>query len=104
MTNATGSTQTKSLVAIIASTGILGVIATGYMAVANDARTAISVAEQHGQELLLIRGEIASLREELRSRTVDRYTSRDHAAYERLMDQQLERLEEKIDGCINASR
>lgn len=98
-----GTTHVKSMVAVLASTGILGVIATGYMAVANDARIAITVAEQHGQEFLLLRGEITALREELQRRTTDRYTSRDHLAYERLMDQRLERLEEKIEGCMNAT-
>jgi hypothetical protein len=96
-----GNANTKSILAIIASTGILGVISAGYMAVANDARIAITVAEQHGQEILLIRGEIASLREEMRGRTVDRYTARDHEAYERYMEQRLKELEEDIQRCCS---
>lgn len=93
----------KSLVAVIASTGIFGVIAAGYLAVANDARTALNVAEQHGQEILLIRGEIAALREEMRIRTLDRYTAKDAAAYEKYVEQRLKEIEKDLDKCCRAN-
>ena len=88
----------KTLVGFLAGTGIIGVIAAGMMAVANDARIAINVAEQHGQEILILRGEVASLREEMVSRTRDRYTANDHIQYDRFIQERLDNLEEHC-GC-----
>lgn len=100
MTNVTtnGNGNGKTTIHLIAGTGILGVVAAGMLAVANDARIAISVAEQHGQEILLLRGEVIALREEIRQRTTDRYTARDHQQFERYLDQRLEQLEKKIEN------
>lgn len=95
--NTSGNTN-KSLLAIVASTGVLGVIASGYMAVANDARIAISVAEQHGQEILLLRGELNQLRQEMVERTQSRYTARDAAQHERYMEARLNKLEKEMDA------
>ena len=90
----------KNVIATLAGTGILGVIAAGMLAVANDARVAINVAEQHGEELLLIRGELSAIRNEMLQRTEDRYTSRDAAAYERYIEQRLAELERRLEEGI----
>lgn len=87
----------KNVIATLIGTGLLGVIAAGMLAVANDARIAISVAEQHGEELLLIRGELSAIRNEMLQRTEDRYTSRDAAAYERYIEQRLIEVERRLE-------
>lgn len=87
----------KNVIATLAGTGILGVIAAGMLAVANDARVAINVAEQHGEELLLVRGELAAIRTEMLQRTEDRYTSRDAQAYERYIEQRFVELERRLE-------
>ena len=86
----------KQLVATLVGTGILGVISAGMLSVANDARVAINVAEQHGQEILILRGEIVALRQELATRTSDRFTSKDHTQYDRYITERLDRIE---NGC-----
>lgn len=86
----------KQTIAFLVGSGILGVLAAGMLAVANDARIAISVAEQHGQEILLLRGEIVALREEMRERTLDRYTAKDHQQFERYMLERIKRIEEDL--------
>lgn len=86
----------KKVLASLAGTGILGVIAAGMLAVANDARIAISVAEQHGAELLMIRGELASVRTEMMQRTEFRYTSRDADAHEKYVERRFDKIEEKL--------
>lgn len=88
----------KSLIVTLMGTGILGVIAAGMLAVANDARIAIGVAEQHGQELLMIRGELTALRAELLERTENRYTTRDAANHEKYIDRRITDLEKKLDA------
>jgi hypothetical protein len=87
----------KSLIVTLMGTGILGVIAAGMLAVANDARIAIGVAEQHGQELLLIRGEMAAIHSQLLERTMDRYTARDAENHEKYIDRRVTELEKKLD-------
>lgn len=87
-----GDATVKVLTAIAAS-GVLGVFATGMISIANDAKIAISVAEQHGQELLMIRGEVASLRLEMVERTQDRFTASDG----RYLEQELRRIEADLD-------
>ena len=87
----------KAIVAALAGTGMLGVVAAGMLAVANDARIAISVAEQHGNELLMIRGELASVRKEMIARTEDRFTNRDGLALEKYMERRFTEIEEKLD-------
>ena len=88
----------KATIAFLASTGLLGVLAAGYMSIANDARIAINVAEQHGQEILEIRGEITSLRMEVLARTRERYTQSDHAAYDRYIEQRLGEIEKDLEA------
>jgi hypothetical protein len=87
--------------ATIIGTGVLGVIAAGMMAVANDARIAINVAEQHGEELLLIRGELAAVRVEMMDRTAMRYTSRDALAHEKYVERRFNEIEKKLDRLEN---
>ena len=84
---------TLKILSLIAGTGLLGVLAAGAVNIARDAQIAISVAEQHGQELLMIRGEISSLRLEMVERTQDRFTAQDG----RYLEQELRRIEQDLD-------
>ena len=97
MANGDHSFSNKVL-ASLAGTGVLGVVAAGMLAVANDARIAISVAEQHGQELLMIRGELAAVRTEMMQRTQFRYTSRDAEQHEKYVERRLNEIEKKLDA------
>ena len=90
----------RTLATFLASTGILGILAAGMLSVASDARIAIQVAEQHGQEILLIRGELNALREELRERTRDRFTSTDARQFNKYMEDRLDRIEDSLDGHL----
>ena len=65
--------------------------------VSKDAQIAISVAEQHGQELLAIRSEIMLIRDDLRDRTNDRYHARDAARDLKYLDKRLTKIEEILD-------
>lgn len=94
--NGNGTLGAKTIIGFLVGSGMLGVLAAGMLAVANDARIAISVAEQHGKELLLVRGELVALRQELASRTQDRYTAKDHEQFERYLMERIERIEK---GC-----
>lgn len=91
-----GSASNKAVVAFLASTGVLGVMAAGMLSVASDARIAIQIAEQHGQELLMVRGEISSLRQEIVTRTQNRFTRQDGV----YLAKELERLEMDIDNHL----
>lgn len=86
----------KTVIGFIVGSGLLGVLAVGWMAVAQQAEIALSVAEQHGQELLLIRGEVNALRTEMLQRTQSRFTSQDG----RYLEQELRRIEEEIEEHI----
>ena len=94
---ANGDHHGSKIAALIAGTGVLGVIAAGAMSVASDAAIAIKVAEQHGEELLLIRGEMTAIRQELNSRTQDRYTGKDGARFEQYVNSRLDALEKQLD-------
>ena len=104
MANGDMAVSAQKVLASIVGTGILGVIAAGMLAVANDARIAISVAEQHGEELLLIRGELSAVRSEMIDRTTMRYTSRDALAHEKFMDRRLAEIEEHIERLEKAMK
>ena len=95
MANGDSTFPTKVL-ASLAGTGVLGVVAAGMLAVSNDARIAINIAEQHGQELLMIRGELAAVRSEMLQRTQMRYTSRDAEQHEKYVERRLAEIEEHI--------
>ena len=97
MANGDSSFSTKVL-ASLAGTGVLGVVAAGMLAVSNDARIAINIAEQHGEELLLIRGELAAVRNEMLERTQMRYTSRDALQHEKYVERRLNEIEKKLDA------
>ena len=71
-------------------------VAAGMLAVSNDARIAINIAEQHGQELLMIRGELAAVRSEMLERTKMRYTSRDALQHEKYVERRLSEIGEHI--------
>jgi hypothetical protein len=90
----------KTIIGFIVGSGLLGVLAVGWIAVAQQADIAISVAEQHGQELLLIRGELTALRTEMLQRTQDRFTAADG----RYLEQEIRRIEEELDEIIERQR
>ena len=85
------------VVVTLASTGIFGVLLVGMLSVASDARIAIEVAKQHGEELLMIRGELSAIRTEMIDRTALRYTSRDADQHEKYMDRRFEAMESRIE-------
>lgn len=93
---------TKNILVVLASTGVLGVLASGMISIANDAQIAIQVAKQHGEELLLIRGELSALRTEMLERTANRYTALDAARHEKFVEQQIAYIEEQLDRMEEA--
>jgi hypothetical protein len=68
---------------------------------AKDAQIAIDIAAQHGAELNVIRGELASLRQEVVSRTHDRYTSRDAERDREYLLERVNRLERMVEQMLN---
>lgn len=68
-----------------------------FVNVSKDAQIAIDVAAQHGQELLEIRSEIALLRSDLRTQTMDRYYRHDAERDFRAVERRLDKLERKLD-------
>jgi len=57
--------------------GVLTVVLAFSVNVAKDARIAIDVARQHGEEMLLLNAQIQALAQDVRDRTQLRYTSKD---------------------------
>jgi hypothetical protein len=92
-----GINNTKLVTSLIVGTGLIGVLVAGAMSVASDAAIAIKVAEQHGEELLMVRGELSSMRHEMNSRTQDRYTGKDGARFEMYVNKRLDSLEKQLD-------
>jgi hypothetical protein len=92
-----GINNAKLVTSLIVGTGLIGVLVAGAMSVASDAAIAIKVAEQHGEELLMIRGELTSIREELNSRTSDRYTGKDGERFELYVNKRLDAVEKQLD-------
>ena len=64
---------------IVLPVGALTVLGALMLNVAKDASIALSVAEQHGQELLLLKADLQILGNDVRDRTQLRYTSKDAA-------------------------
>lgn len=95
-----GSTDAKTLIGFLVGSGLLGLLAVGMATVANNAQIAINVAEQHGQELLLLRGELVALRLEMVERTQDRFTASDG----RYLKEELRRIEEDIEEHIKGHK
>ena len=77
MANGNGNGKAQTTFNIVLPIGALALLATIVMTVHKDAGIALDVARQHGQELLLLRGEINILKEEILDRTRLRYTSKD---------------------------
>jgi len=103
-----GGTDPKAFLTVLVSTGILGLLIAGAVDVRQTAMTSLRVAEQHGQEMLMIRGEITQLRKDMLDRTVSRYTAEEQEQYSRYLDsrleqihEELERLQKQIDRCCN---
>jgi len=95
---------TSKVLASLAGTGVLGVIAAGMLAVANDARIAINIAEQHGEEILMLRGELTAVRVEMLQRTENRYTAKDAVNHEKYIDRRLLEIEKKLNELSNEGR
>ena len=85
------------VVKTLAGTGIIGVFAAGMLSIASDAKIAIKVAEQHGEELLMIRGELTAIRQEMIERTELRYTSRDAEASEKYIERRFDVIEAALE-------
>lgn len=81
---------------IMGGGGVAAVIIALILGVSKDASIALSVAEQHGQELLEIRAELTSLRSHIADRTRSRYTAEDAAKDMRFVQQELQHIEENI--------
>lgn len=102
MTNDSSNGSTSKYVFwLVTGSGIIGVIAAGIVSIASDARIAIEVAKQHGEEILMIRGEISAIREELKDRTLDRYTGADAKRFEQYLNRRLNAIEEQLDRLEN---
>ena len=77
--------------------GIASVVLAFSLNTAKDAQIALSVADQHGQEILMLQQSIDNLRNEMRSRTQERYTSRDADRDFRYLDERLKRCEKHLE-------
>jgi len=77
--------------------GLASVILAFSINTAKDAQIALGVTEQHGQELLMMNQSIVSLRNEMRSRTSERYTAKDADRDFKYIEARLLRCEKFID-------
>ena len=90
--NGNGSSHAVRTVFVVGGTSLvaaLTLVVNLFIGVSKDAQIAISVAEQHGQELLEVRAQLHQMREEMRESTRDRY-------YRREADRDNARLEQMI--------
>ena len=82
-------------------TSIAGVLVAGALAfavnVSKDATIALELNQQHGEQLLLVRGELSSLREEIKTLTKDRYTTGEATRDLVYIERRLSALEEQIE-------
>jgi septal ring factor EnvC (AmiA/AmiB activator) len=86
-----GNVTPRSVLTVLASTGVLGLLIAAGLDISNNARIALNVAEQHGQELLMIRGEIANLRAEML----------DQEQFAKYLESRLTQLEKQLDRCCS---
>ena len=96
-----GNVTPRSVLTVLASIGVLGLLIAAGLDISNNARIALNVAEQHGQELLMIRGEIANLRAEMLDRTVSRYTAAEQEQFAKYLESRLTQLEKQLDRCCS---
>lgn len=89
---------------VLGGGGVVAVMLALLLTVAKDASIAISVAEQHGQELLEVRAEITSLRKHIADRTRSRYTAEDAEKDMRFIQKELQHIEENIKKLENEHR
>lgn len=94
-----GATEPKAVITILVSTGLLGLLVAGAVDVRQTAMTGLRVAEQHGQELLMVRGEINQLRQDMLDRTVSRYTAEEQEQYAKYLESRLKAIENQMDRC-----
>ena len=94
-----GVAEPKAILGILVSTGLLGLLVAGAVDVSKDARIALDVAAQHGEELLMIRGEIAQLRKDMLDSTLSRYTAEEQEQYAKYLESRLTAIEKQLDRC-----
>jgi hypothetical protein len=87
------SPMNKTISVLLGGTGGIALLTAFLMQISNQASIAIAVAEQHGQELLILKQEIGVIQ----SRTADRYTSIDAARDMAYLQRRLKEIEDKID-------
>ncbi len=92
-----GNTKVWTGVATGVMVGVIGLATTALYNIDRNARIAIDVAAQHGDEMNMIRGEISALRQEIYQRTDDRYKGKDAERYQQYIERRLEQVEEKLD-------
>lgn len=80
----------------IAGVAVAAIVALGTQ-VWNDARIAINVAAQHGDELVLIRQELMGLKGYIDARSADRYTKTEAEADRRYLDLQIQTIIDRLD-------
>ena len=93
-----GDTTIKVL-GMLVSTGVIGLLIAGAMDIRSDSTIALSVVEQHGEELLLIRGEMALLRQDMLDRTVSRYTAEEQEQFAKYLESRLTAIEKQLERC-----
>ena len=72
------------------------IMVTLFLNVSGDAKLALTVAGQHGEEMLAVRQEMALLRGALRDSTDDRYKGRDAERDMQYIAKRLEQIEKRI--------
>lgn len=92
-----GGTLPKTLSYILGGGGTAALLGAFLLNIHSQASIALSVAEQHGQEFLLVRQEIAAIKLILEEKTRSRYTAVDA---QRDMDYLERRIREVEEGCV----
>lgn len=93
MANGNGNGAAKITWNVVVPVGALGLLGALMLDVSKDAAISLDVARQHGEELLIVKGEMLMLKQDVRDRTQLRYTSKD-AARDALY------LQRDIDNCM----
>ena len=88
--------KVKATIGIALPLGALTLLGSLMLVVQKDAAVALDIARQHGQEFNILRAEIALLKQDMRERTQNRYTSGDAAKDLRYIERRFTELESKI--------
>ena len=78
---------------IIGGGGLVTMVLAFAVNVGKDAQIALDVAQQHGEEILIMNRKLSNLEEELSDRTRDRYTSKD-------AERDIGYLRRDLDACM----